>query len=534
VTRVNIADGSVDTTWTAPKTYVSAAALSADGYLYAASFGDIGDIHGGLARFPLSSHGLPDAAWQPAASTDPHTTYVLAFLPGDDGSVIVAGEFATMGGLARANLARLVGPTGAADPDWRADTDAGVSHLSYTSDGAILVGGQFARIGTAERASLARIDDDGTPDSTFIAGVYNRASVTTLLPDPASGRLYVGGRFDWVGTERHRNLLRLDASGQLDAAWLPDVGTPAPVLGAAEITMGVQAIALAGPHVYVAGMFSSVEGVARNALARVDVAAPGHLDASWDPALRGEYFDATSAQSSVEAMIVDDQGRLLIGGDFTAVGDSGTAMIARFGSDGAVDGMWHPTLIYPVARIADDHAGHLYAITQNAQFAVSTPHKVSADTGASDDAWDQAASLGTAFDVVVGHGDDLFVAGGVDTVNTGVLKLSQTTGAINAHWTPITSCLVRSLALDGTSLYAAGNDFSGDPYHACVQRIDQAGVLDPTFAPEWLEDSATYSLAVAGGAVYVGGVFDHVGDVERRALAAFDAVDVIFQNGFDE
>ena len=151
-----------------------------------------------------------------------------------------------------------------------------------------------------------------------------------------------------------------------------------------------------------------------------------------------------------------------------------------------------------------------------------------------DAAWEQAASLEAAFDLVVAGPDDLFVAGGINFADTRVLRISRQTGAVDADWTPITSCFVRRLVLDGTYLYAAGSDFSGSDYRACVQRIDAGGVLDPTFAPAWTDGSDTRTLAIAGGAIYVGGVFDHVGEVARRALVAFDSVDELFEGSFEE
>jgi hypothetical protein len=159
---------------------------------------------------------------------------------------------------------------------------------------------------------------------------------------------------------------------------------------------------------------------------------------------------------------------------------------------------------------------------------------VSAGTGESDAAWEQAASLEAAFDLVVAGPDDLLVAGGIDFADTRVLKISRRTGAVDADWTPITSCFVRRLVLDGTHLYAAGSDLSGSDYRACVQRIDANGVLDATFAPVWLDGSDTRTLAFSSGAIYVGGVFDHVGEAARRGLVAFDSVDELFEGGFEE
>lgn len=534
VARVHIADGSDDASWTPPEIpgEIFATALSNDGYLYVAAESDIGGVAQELARLPVSGQGAPDPAWHPIAASDATASSVDAVLPLDDGSIIVSGRFQRIGGLARENVARLAGPAGAADPAWNADTDGEVLDLAGGPAATVIAAGTFTRAGGALRASVARLGGGGVADASYAPGFYDTAIVETIVPDATHGRFYVGGRFDWAGAERHRNVLRLDAAGHLDSTWAPAVDAPPTPSSSAS---GVHAIAVAPSFVYIGGLFESVDGVARRSLARIGEAAPGVVDAAWDPALFGTYFGASDPLSSIDAMLIDAQSRLVVGGDFRSVGGTPLGALVRFDASGTLDPTWNPDVGYPVTRMASDGADALFPITLDPQFAESRPHKVSLSSGELDLAWDDAAAaLEGAFDIVAAGSHDLFVAGGISFVDAHVVRVSQQTGAVEDDWSAITRCVVLRVALDGTHVYGAGYESTDTSYRACVERFDGNGVIDASFDPLWTDAfSDTHALAVGGGAVYVGGQFDSVGGVERRAIVAFDGLDALLDDGFD-
>lgn len=83
------------------------------------------------------------------------------------------------------------------------------------------------------------------------------------------------------------------------------------------------------------GDFHSVGGIGRNCLARVD--ANGNLDAAFNP----------NASDTVYSLAIQPDGKLLVGGDFTMLGTSTRYAIGRLNSNGSVDTGFNPTIFVP-------------------------------------------------------------------------------------------------------------------------------------------------------------------------------------------
>ncbi|OYU74026.1 MAG: hypothetical protein CFE32_19125, partial [Alphaproteobacteria bacterium PA3] len=79
--------------------------------------------------------------------------------------------------------------------------------------------------------------------------------------------------------------------------------------------------------ILVGGSFATINGVARNRVARLN--ADGTLDTTFDP--------GAGANSTVNAITVLDDGRLLIGGSFSSVDNVSRNGVARLSTTGALD-----------------------------------------------------------------------------------------------------------------------------------------------------------------------------------------------------
>ena len=141
-------------------------------------------------------------------------------LPGD-GSIIVGGEFASMGSVTARSLARM-DTNGVVDQAFALQLGGGfngpVNDVALQNDGGTLkylVGGQFTTLGGNPHNNLARILSTGARDATFVASAD--AFVNDIEID-SSGRLLVAGGFTVInGIERGR-IARLSASGAMDTA----------------------------------------------------------------------------------------------------------------------------------------------------------------------------------------------------------------------------------------------------------------------------------------------------------------------------
>lgn len=529
--RIDIVTGAADPDWNPPSTPagVTATALGEDGYLYVASPGPIGTGGvEGLARLQVDANGAIDAAWHPVAPGDAAHGEFDAILPRGGDSVYVGGQFERIGGAQHANFARLSGPSGTADPSWSADADGPVYALAALPSGTIVATGCFTLVGGEPRASVAGVMPSGAIDPAVSSRLYGgTGNVLAITPDPASGRVYVGGQFDWVGEERHRGLLRLQPDGSLDAGWTPGIDDASEPPGYGD---RVSAIAVAAGKVYIAGQFGKVNGQARRNVARIAEDAPGTLDPDWNPDVRGSSNFPDDPGSDVVAIAIDAAGRAIIGGDFNTVGGVAQAGLARIAANGSFDPSWRPQPPYPVYGFVHDGANATY-VRMGTPGSGSTPTKVWMDSGTFDTAWNEAAAMIQADDMLLADGS-LYVAGAAPA--TTVLRIDTASGAIDPAWQlALGDCGARRLARDADgNFFVAGNEFV-DTTIPCMHRFAADGSRDPSFAPAWLAYEAIEALAAdAHGRIYVGGPFSTVSGIPRSVLAAF-AASSLFTDGFD-
>jgi uncharacterized delta-60 repeat protein len=263
-----------------------------------------------LAR--VNADGSLDAAFSPAVSRS-GSAAVFAVARQTDGKLLVGGQFDTVNGQARSNLARLHAD-GRLDESFSVALDGYVKAIAVQSDGRILVGGIFTRVGGALEGHLIRLEADGRLDGGFGAPFYNAGEAVNALALQSDGRILVGGSFGSPAL----SLVRVDADGSVDDSFQPHVSQ----------TAGVAALALqADGKVLFCGSFGSVGGQPRKNLARVN--ADGSLDATFQPpaATHPQYtpgFNAVLAQPG---------GVSLVGGVFTALDGAPRGFAARLRDD---------------------------------------------------------------------------------------------------------------------------------------------------------------------------------------------------------
>lgn len=178
-----------------------------------------------------------------------------------DGSVVVGGNFDTVNGQPRENLA-VFKPDGSLDQTLLAGSAAGVDGTVYAlaidSKGNILVGGYFTVNTDAgdPLQNFARFLASGKLDQTFTAGLSPNGAVYAITVQP-KGSIVVGGEFSQVGAQPRKNLARFNANGSLDGP----VGTAAASTGQVR-----SLVSLVKGGVFAAGAFQIDGQSARNLL----------------------------------------------------------------------------------------------------------------------------------------------------------------------------------------------------------------------------------------------------------------------------
>jgi uncharacterized delta-60 repeat protein len=311
--RLN-ADGSLDTTWATrgfDNNVYAIAVQTDDKIIVGGIFTTYSDSNSGIVSRKgvarLNPDGTLDSAFNPNVG-GPSVVSINAISIQADGKILLGGWFTTINGQSRNNLVRL-NSDGSIDNTFTNDTGASsaVSTLAVQSDGEILVGGPFIFINGTYAPYLARLTPAGALDTGFSTPQF--VEITCSIALQGDGRILVS---------EGRNIVRLNSNGTRDTTWnVTGDGS------LAAIAVGADGRALIG------GGFTSVNGAARNAIARINV--DGTVDTTFNPILRsaGTVYGSTLLPG----------GKLLVVGSFDRV--NGTPLpvsdLARFNADGTLD-----------------------------------------------------------------------------------------------------------------------------------------------------------------------------------------------------
>ena len=248
---------------------------------------------------------------------------VYAVLPQPDGKVLVGGSFTGLNGANFATSDRVmrVNADGTRDTGFNSggvgagprSTD--VQALALQPDGKVLVGGSFLTYNGATASYLIRLNANGSLDTSFHPSGSFNSTVQALAVQP-DGKVLVGGNFTGY-------VLRLNADGSRDATFNP--GGTGPNNSVAALVLQPDGRVLLG------GNFTTFNGSA--APGRVlRLTADGTLDATFN----GGGFGANSA---VQALALQPDGKVLVGGNFTGYNGNLTVpdYVLRLNADGSID-----------------------------------------------------------------------------------------------------------------------------------------------------------------------------------------------------
>lgn len=233
-----------------------------------------------------------------------------------DGRIIIVGDFTLVGGQTRNRVARL-NADGTLDATFNPDVNGLVACAALQPDGKVLIGGSFTFVGGTIRSNLARLSSTGSLELSFNSGVGPDAEVDSVVVQP-DGKVLIGGFFSSVNGLARGRIARLNADGSLESTATFNPGT-----GAAN---SVQSIALQPDgKILVGGQFVSFNGATRTNLARLN--ANGTLE--------GTGTFNTTLNGAVYAIAVEADGRFWIGGDFISVNGATINRMVRLNANGS-------------------------------------------------------------------------------------------------------------------------------------------------------------------------------------------------------
>lgn len=500
------------------------------------------------------------AEWNPNANGSVHALAV-------DGTLLYAGGlFTQIGGAARQRVAALDAATALATA-WAPAIQGGpVQAISVTQD-AIYLGGAFTQAAGQPRIGLAALDPltgeaapwdpalDGAVlaihvagDTLYLGGTFTHAGAEDLRaglaaidrttgmalpwdPSPESGdeepavnalaldgdTLYVAGSFTNIGGKKRRNLAAVDALSGEALPWRAD----------AEHTL--HALAHTAGELVAGGNPGKIGGVHRNGLAAIDLITgrPTEWDAAPAIVLPPDYqtVNVEPVHHIVYTLALIDE-VLYAGGAFTHIGGAARSGLAALDILTAEALPWNPS-------VPEVPYGPWWYCAKSQSLPAT------ADTIAKSECFD----LPVYVSQIVPVGDTLFAAGMFRKVGTAtrnhLAAVSLANGGVESwnpgffeqHYPPVDYTVdiyargeLRAIAASTSALFAAGRLTTSTALPA--NRLAAIGI-DSGIIESWNPDinGPVHALATHGDTLFAAGDFDTIDTQPRAGIAAFNTMD---------
>ena len=174
-----------------------------------------------------------------------------------------------------------------------------------------MIGGAFTTVNGAKRYRIARLNSDGSLDNTFQNGLTGASSKVRCIQIQGDGKILIGGDFTMVNGSYRNYVARLNTDGSVDTGfqfaaefWEPMSGL---FLGGAT-----------GQQHRVGRSFTSYNSVNISHMARI------YPDGTSDTT-----FTNFGINNTVQALAIQSDGKILIGGMFTTINNTNWPYLGR-------------------------------------------------------------------------------------------------------------------------------------------------------------------------------------------------------------
>lgn len=236
----------------------------------------------------------------------------------------LAGGFNFANAEPRASLARW-SRYGAQEPGFGVNaglTISGIFGQAFAQwldfDGSALLVGDFNRAGAQVRGGFARIDASGALLPAYASTAAGSQPEVLGLSRDAQGRWLVHGQFTSINGVSRPSLARLQPDGSVDPSFAPAGGNALRMTAARALRDG---------RVLVAGLFDEYSGQPR----------PGLAMLTSDGRLADDFDLPGGVAGTIDLILELEDGRLLLGGEFSAIGGAPRRNLTRLLPNGQFD-----------------------------------------------------------------------------------------------------------------------------------------------------------------------------------------------------
>ena len=485
---------------------INVTAIQSDGKIIVA--GDFYTFEGASTNriVRLNADGTRDNSFNAGTGFN-GSTFALAIQP--DGKILVGGNFTTFNNISSNYIARL-NTDGTLDTTFVVGTgfDIGIRALAIQTDGKILVGGAFTTYNGSASKYITRLNTNGSVDASFNTGTSCNNTVYTIILQP-DGKSIIGGAFTTFNGVTVNRLVRLTTTGALDFSGLGFNST--------VTNMVLQP----DGKLIVVGSFTTVAGIAENRIVRLNTDAT--IDTSF---VTGTGFDR-----SANALALQPDGKLLIGGSFTFYNSSSANRIIRLNANGTIDSSFSTGTglnNYANNMVIQPDGKMIVAGNFNYYDGINSPSLIRLNTNGAKDASFNIGSFisGSVVYCLEKQTDGKILAGGEFTSyfgapSTRLIRLN-TDGtkdtSFNVGTGFNTAIFAVAVQTDGKIL-AGGQNFityNGSFPNNSLVRLNTDGSLDTSFNMDANVINNVFSIKiqadgkiVVGGTLYLNGIFSN-------------------------
>lgn len=292
-------------------------------------------------------------------------------------------------------------------------------------DGKIIFVGVFTSYSGIPFNRIVRINGDASIDDTFNIGTgfNNGAAIVFIQPD---GKILVGGGFTSYNGTPANKIIRLNSDGTVDGTF--NIGT--------GFDLTVWAINLQSDgKILVGGDFTQYNGNSHLHLIRLN--SNGSVDNTFDL--------GTGLNNTVYDIVLQNDGKIIILGDFTTVDGNSHVRIVRLNDDGSIDNTFNSGTGFngtTFSGLIDE--GKILVVGGFFEYNGQTNRQISKlnSDGSIDDTFDSGAGFtrfsGISYSTaIIKYTDKYFVIGDFDNYNggtaEGLIQLNQD-GSINVSF----------------------------------------------------------------------------------------------------
>jgi len=352
------------------------------------------------------------------------TNNVLGITVQGDGKLLVGGGFDQYNGESVCSLVRLH-PNGKIDESFENNLNGGVYVSVVESSGTILAAGSFSQYcGSIPVGNIIRLNSDGTINNTFSVSSTGFNGLVRAMVKQPDGKILVGGEFTTYSATTVNYFTRLESDGTLDTDFNTDSGS--------GFTGQIFTIVLQDDgKILVGGEFTQYnDGTLANYIIRLD--SDGTIDSTFS------LTNQLNAGGYVYSIALRPDGKIWVGGHFTAFGSTQVDKLLRLNSNGTLDTGWEygeyfNSWIYTIAIQPD---AKILVGGNFTDYDGTTANKILrlTEDGNIDSGWDSGTGftnnvINNVFNIALQDDGKIFVGGSFDTYSGvtagGIIKLDS-------------------------------------------------------------------------------------------------------------